>query len=325
MKRTTAVLCLVILLLPLPGLILNRPDLIGADREENVNRALGLRGEMLSAHAALSRVLGMSGSGQVALGKRGTLFLSETLPEAVGAETLSDDEIEAIAGGLKALDDHLRGRGAYLIFLCAPSKANILTEDLPYYALPRSGESALEKLLGRLAALGVRYVDAGRLAEGLGEGAYLRTDTHWSDALAGEVYRALMMELPAAAHETYQDAAWETEWETGDLTALIDPVYGGKEAAPRRALERTYRVQGLLRTVMDPRIETACGRNDLQVLLLRDSFANALFPYLANNIGSLRLIRAARWEEDFWREGTDAVILEIAERNLRTLAEAPPI
>ena len=325
MKKTLAVLCLLILLLPLPGLILNRPDLFSADREENVDRALGFRSEMLSAHAALSRLLGMSGSGQVTLGRRGTLFLSETLPDAVGAESLTDQEIERIAGSLKALDDHLRGRGAYLVFLCAPSKAGVLTEDLPYYALPRTGDSALEKLQERLGALGVRYVDAGALAKAMGEGAYLRTDTHWSDALAGEVYRAVMREMPEAAYETYEDAAWETIPETGDLTALIDPVYGEKEAVARRIVERTYRVRGILRSVMDQRIETACERNDLQVLMLRDSFANALFPYLANNIGALRLIRAARWEEDFWREGTDAVILEIAERNLRTLAEIPPI
>ncbi len=325
MKKLTAALCLLILLLPVPGLILNQPDLLSADREENISRALGLRNEMLFLHAGVSRLFGMSGSSQVTLGKRGALFLSETLPEAVGAESLTDADIERIAGGLKALDDHLRARGAYLVFLCAPSKAGIRTGDLPYYALPKTGESALRKLLDQLEDRGVRYVDAGALAAKLGDSAYLRTDTHWSGEMALEVYRALMRELPEAAHETYEGAAWEESLEMGDLTALIDPVYGEKEAVSRLQLERAYQAKGIMRTVMDMRIETACSRNDLHILMLRDSFANALFPCLANNVGSLRLIRAAQWEEDFWQEGTDAVILEIAERNLRTLAEAPLI
>ena len=322
MKKLFAVCCLLVLLLPLPGLILRRPDLLSEHREENVHQALGLRQEMLSAHALLNRLIGMSGSDQVALGKEGTLFLSETLPEHVGAESLSEEEIEVIARELVAADAALRSRGAYLIFLCAPDKAGVMPDAFPYYALQRTDGGTLDRLYRLLDAAGVAYVDVRPLLEG-DAAPYLRTDTHWNGKTARKVYAALMEKLPQAAWETYADAPWTNTEQTGDLTALIDPGYGEKETSLIQELPRTYQTRGMMRSVMDLRIETACDRNALRVILLRDSFANALFPYLANNIGSLRMIRAARWEEAYWGNGADAVILEIAQRSLKTLCPAP--
>ncbi len=321
-KKLFAACCLLMLLLPLPGLILHRPDLLNERREENVQEALGFKREMLSAHAFLSRLIGMSGSGQVTLGKDGTLFLSETLPAHVGAEPLSDGQIEAIARELKAADTALRERGAYLIFLCAPDKAGVMRSALPYYALPRSGGGALDRLYALLDAENVAYLDARPL---LAEDSapYLRTDTHWSGPAAARIYRALMEKLPPAAWETYADAPWTGAERQGDLTALIDPGYGEKETVLTQEIPRTYQTRGMMRSVMDLRIETACGRNGLRVVMLRDSFANSLFPYLANNIGNLRMIRASRWEDAYWGDGADAVILEIAERNLKSLCPDP--
>lgn len=320
MKKGFALLCLLALLLPLPGLIINRPDILREDREEQINAALGFRGKIAAAHAAVEGLLGMSGSDRVTLGRAGTLFLSETLSEAVGAETMDDKAVEAVAQSLAALDEELKEKGAYLIFLCAPSKANIVADALPYYAAPRTGESALDKLQSRLAELGVRYVDVKAMALEQPDAAYLRTDTHWRDGFACRVYQALMAQLPPAARHDYDDAQVEETQYRGDLTALIYPDGGPQEDISQRVIPRAYRVQGVMRTVMDLRIETACDTNSLRVIMLRDSFANALFPYLANNVGALTLIRDSAWQDGYWQPDTDAVILEIAERSLPLLA-----
>lgn len=318
MKKTWTVLCLILLLLPLPGALLKLPGLTGESRDAAFEQAMGFRAEMLAAHRAVSRWIGMSGSDQVALGKGGALYLAETLPEAAGAETLADARVEEIAQALFTLDRQLRAKGAYLIFLCAPSKANLMPDSLPYYAPHRTGESALDRLQARLAALGVMSVDVKTLLRGM-DGAYLRTDTHWSDAGARAVYRALMEALPAAAWDGCDGAEEEEAQILGDLTDLIDPAYGEKETVMRAVLPRRYRTAGAMRTVMDMNIETRSEANGLRVVMLRDSFANALFPYLANNVGELKMIRASRWQDGFWREGADAVILEIAERDLDRL------
>lgn len=322
MKKGFALLCLLALLLPLPGLILKGPDVFSEDRNENVNAALGFRGEITAVSAALQQLLGMSGSDQVALGKNGVLYLAETLPEAVGQTELTDREIEAIAGRIKALDDALREKGAYLVFLCAPNKASVMKDALPYYARPRQGPGGLDRLQSRLAEMGVRYVDVKGMALETPETAYLLTDTHWTDAFAHRVYKALMAQLPDAAWRDYGDLPLEKSRRLGDLTELIYSQGGPKEEVLQREVPRAYRVKGAMRTVMDMKIETACEANGLRVIVLRDSFANALFPYLANNIGSLRLIRSHHWLDSYWQEGTDAVVLEIVERNLPMLMEA---
>jgi len=136
------------------------------------------------------------------------------------------------------------------------------------------------------------------------------------------VYKALMAQLPDAAWRDYGDLPLEKSRRLGDLTELIYSRGGPKEEVLQREVPRAYRVKGAMRTVMDMKIETACEANGLRVVMLRDSFANALFPYLANNIGSLRLIRSHHWLDSYWQEGTDAVVLEIVERNLPMLMEA---
>ena len=312
MKKAFVLLCLAMLLLPLPGML--RAD--WRDREQ-VEQSASLRGEMTALHAYLSRGIGMSGSDQVALGRRGVLYLAETLPSAAGLDRWTEEETAQAAAYLQALDGMLKARGAYLVFLCAPNKASVMPQDLPPYVRP-SDESNLDRLLARLKETDVRFVDVKELLAG-DDAPYLRTDTHWTDQTACRVYRALMDCLPAAEKTAYRET--ETVRITGDLSELIYPQNAPEEETERRIVPRTYRAVSRMRSVMDLHLETECRRNGLQVVMLRDSFANALFPYLANNIGHVYLHRADRWEEAYWRDGTQAVILEIAERNLDKLLE----
>jgi hypothetical protein len=196
-----------------------------------------------------------------------------------------------------------------------------MTDKLPYYAAPRQGESALDRLQKRLTELDVKLVDVKAMAKESPDTAYLLTDTHWSDDFAHQVYKAMMEALPRASWQDYGETPLEEAQRMGDLTELIYPEGGQKETVRQRTVERRYRTKGVMRTTMDLRIETSCETNDLQVIMLRDSFANALFPYLANNIGSLLLIRSDHWEDSYWREGTNAVVLEIVERNLPLLLQ----
>ena len=316
MKKCFVILCLLLLLLPLPGMVLAGGDWLSPDREERVTEGMTFRSEMIRLHARLCRLLGMSGSDQVALGRDGFYFMASTLPTSEGESAPSDDQIDAVARQLKRWQEDLQARGIAMIFLCAPNKATILPDKLPYYARAAEKESAVARLQKKLDRLQVAYVDAYGLLRQEGENLYHRTDTHWNDEGACRVYRALMEALPAVPWERYDTAEKNAVQRVGDLTELICPSGGETEEVQERLIPRTYRTQGLMRTVMDMRIETACSRNDLQVVMLRDSFANALFPYLANNVGRLTLIRSNQLDMESVPQGTQAVIIEIAERSL---------
>ena len=110
----------------------------------------------------------------------------------------------------------------------------------------------------------------------------------------------------------------------GDLAALYLPLATVTETDAGPAVEKRYVADGVMRSLSDMMIGTRSGANDLRVLVLRDSFGEALFPYLANNVGRLLFTRALSMEEaaitKFIREeGIEHVVLEIAERNLASL------
>ena len=57
--------------------------------------------------------------------------------------------------------------------------------------------------------------------------------------------------------------------------------------------------------------------------MFRDSFANAWIPYAASTFREIRLERVTPYRtENFAVMKPDYVVVEIAERNLRTLADA---
>lgn len=319
MKKIFALLCLLILTVPAAGLVISRPDLTKENRDQAVTESVWLRPGMVAAHARFSALLGVSGSDQVTLGKNGYLYLTETLPAAVGISRLTDGEVEQIAAYLKSLADTLAARGCRLIFLCAPNKATAVPENLPAYARPAAGPSALDALQSRLRALHVDLIDAKAL---LTPDMYYRTDTHWNDRGALKVYLALRDMLGAEEWSDYGDLAFETENRRGDLTELIYPEDGPEEAVEAARLSRRFITRGVLRSPMDLKILASCKEGTGHIVLIRDSFANNLFPYIANNAATTRIFRASRWEEGMGGEETNAVILEIAERNLRRIIEA---
>ena len=314
MKKAFVILCLALLAIPAAGLVMKGAELADGKRDASVTENVLLRNGMVSAHTALYALAGQSTSDQVVLGKDGYLYLAETLPATVGAEKTSDEEIERIAGYLKELSDEMASRGSRLIFLCAPNKATILPEHLPWNALPAGGESALDRLQRRLEELGVAYIDAKAI---LSESkAYFRTDTHWNDEGALQVYRALRAETGMDAWDDYSDLVFKEAERIGDLTELLVPEGGTPETVREAQPERRFRTTGIMRTAMDQRILTTCPGGEGKLIMIRDSFANNLFPYLANNAASMRIYRAASFDGKMWEDGTDAVILEIAERNL---------
>ena len=77
------------------------------------------------------------------------------------------------------------------------------------------------------------------------------------------------------------------------------------------------------RSMMDMDIVTTCADMPGKLLVFRDSFGSALVPLLSGRFGCVRYLRGDA-PYDFTKVGSerpDAVVLVLAERNLRRLLE----
>ena len=268
-----------------------------------------LRQELVTLWGALNATLGSSAQEQVILGREGWLYYAPTLPDYTG-QALSDGELEAIARRLAELQTEAESRGAVFLFTVAPNKNSLYPAHMPAAYPSRHGEGNLERLLPWLEAYGVRYVDLFALNL-----PYYRTDSHWTAEGAARAADAL---LAALGRESAYAAAPFTEGapRRGDLYEMLYPAREGAEP------EILY--GGALRFthLNDPKDGSAItirtqGGESGRLYCWRDSFGIALYPYLADAFAEVVFSRSTDY---VLPEGSyDAVILEIAERNLPNL------
>jgi hypothetical protein len=282
---------------------------------------MGLSGlfenELIEGYSRLLGFIGQSGNEQIILGREGWLFFSETLPDYLGETT----DIAQAAETIKAYSDELKAHGIGFTFLCAPNKNSIYPEFMPYYT--KQGDNSLPKLNQTLTDMGVDVVDAYTLllnskARGL---LYHKTDSHWNALGAALVYRELMAHLGAPCEDD-QTTVWSETPFRGDLVHLYRPLSDDLVMDYAPEIPRKYKTKLPMRSVSDMRIESESPANNLNLLVLRDSFGDALFPYLANNAGRMVYSRQAALDaEAAIAENVSHVVFIIAQRSLTAAFE----
>lgn len=290
-----------------------------AAAKTDVEDRLALRTALITGRDWLLGLIGESGSEQVIRGG-GMLFYDEEMPDYLGQSAMTEEALEALADELTALSDALAAENRRLIVLLAPNKSSVYPEAVPARYLPSEEASNLSRLQGALQARGVMYLDAlSALLAGKTEGQlYYANDTHWNARGAGLVYRALadMLALP----EPYGDVPF-SEGQAGDLIVMARPGALPIEPDAVPEIERTYRTTRPMRSLNDMRIETTTQTDTPTLLVVRDSFGEGLFPYLAGSVG--RMVYSRVYEDVLGQARTaeaDIVIVEIVERNIPILS-----
>lgn len=314
--------CAAVLLLLLPvALMPLRVDLANhqaAAATESVETRLALRTALITGRGKLLALIGESGSEQVIRGK-GMLYFDEEMPDYLGWSALPEGELTALADELAALSGALAEEGRRLVVLLAPNKSSVYPEAVPARYVPSEAPSNLARMQAALASRGVEYLDAlSILLAGKAQGQlYYENDTHWNARGAGMVYRALMslMALPEPIGEVTF-----SEGQAGDLIVMAQPGASPMEANAVPDIQRRYRTARPMRSLNDMRIETSTEADAPAMLVVRDSFGEGLFPYLANSVG--RMVYSRVYEDVLGqaREAeADIVVLEIVERNIGIL------
>ena len=273
-----------------------------------------LRQELVTAWARLNAALGSSIEEQVILGREGWLYYAPTLDDYSG---LAADEatLAAITERLAALQKEAEARGAVFLLAVAPNKNSLHGEYMPAWAAEDHDGGTWARLRPLLDEAGVPYADLFDPAL-----PYYRTDSHWTAqgaAMAADRLLAALGRESAYGGRPFTEGAPRV----GDLYEMLYPAATGAEPEIVDGGGFAYTALDEPRggTALNIRTENPAAAGSL--LCWRDSFGNALYPYLAESFGYACFSRsgdydlAAAWDRDY-----DLVLLEIAERNLPKLA-----
>ena len=322
-------------LAPLPSL---GPDWASFPRrmETYYDDHLGFRSALIRHQALVDiGVFGVSPTEKLVIGKRGWLFFGD--PNAIahyrGIAPLTQAELETWTRILEERRDWLSEHGAAFLLVLVPDKHLMYPEYMPD-GLPRFSEvHPLDQLSHYLALhsdVEVLDLREALLAAKQQDRVYHRTDSHWNELGAYAAYRAIHERLrslvPALADVEPIGVERSRRDEPGMGLARIvgraaiahEEVLAATPVDPRSRIKPEHRAgyAERVRTL----VPIAHGVDDdalPRAIMFRDSFANALIPYLSEDFQRILYV----WNRDVDPrivriEQPDVVIQEIVGRFL---------
>lgn len=285
------------------------------------------RTELVTADAMLRGTLfQVSADDGVIVGTDGWLYYMDSLNDYLGRDTMSDRAIYNVAHILNMMQTYVEQTGRKFIFTAAPNKNSLYPEHMPYYYKKVSDAHNIDKLRIALEAEGVNYVDLFSVFKETDEVLYHRRDSHWNNMgaamAADELFDALEQE-----HRPWQDTAYEIRCDfEGDLDQMLYPNAVTPEDELYFTEDFEYEYVGEVESNFDPQIQTMNADKSGGLLMYRDSFGNALLPFMAEEFGTATFSRGIPYYlDDMFFSGADTVIVERAERFLPDMAKNPPV
>ena len=328
--------------------------------EKYYNDQFGFRDRLIRWHHLVKlRVLGVSPSPKVVLGKDGWMFDRDTV-QYYTASPLSADALEKWQRFFEERQRFVTAKGHSFLLVFAPLPSTIYPEFLPDAIHRDPRDSRLDQLMTHLRTQA--KIPMADLRESLRAGKdherlYQRTDTHWNELGAYVGYTQIMstlarefpelQPLPRSAFEIR-----ENQTPGGDIARLM----GLGDLFPEQHFTFTRNGGGAAQVAQwypeGSRIPMGFSMrtgdtNKPRAIVYHDSFTfESLYPFLAENFSEVwfhwnhyfdpdlgvKLYSAKQKEEFVWRPTAEPglagaerpviVILQIAERQL--LYDAPP-
>ena len=345
--RLLCALCLALLLIPLAGMLLAGPsDAVSNERlaakprlmrggklnpdflSETADYFAGhfyLRPALLTANSTVqAAVFRESASEDVVLGDGGWLFYADTLEDFQGTNPMTGRALFCAARNLALLQEYCAQQGSEVPVLSARrTKTQSYPEYMPGQYRKTEQVSDLDRLEQALTQQGVSFCD---LREAL-LGA--RKPDLLSDGQPLERLRLVSCRQanPAGARERSGHRRRFAIHAAARGRSLRDALSGvrpeGGCACPGAAahvfLSRRCARGG---RSADP---DAVGRGGDAFFMFRDSFGNALHADLAGQFSQAVFSRSMPYDLSQAEEMPEVLIAEIAQRNLRWLAQRPPL
>lgn len=294
-----------------------------SDFEKYFSDSFAFRSELVTADGRLKTTLmGTSPNKDVIAGRDGWLYYGETVDDFLNINTLSDRSVENIVSVLDMINDYCSSQEIKFVFTVAPDKNSVYPEYMPVNFVPTDNEDNYERLFKRLKgrAYGCDMKKALLEAEA-SVPLYHKTDTHWNNMGAYVGHAAIMSVLGRKACPI--GSSWSAKNDRlGDLAAMIYPAEGAKDVQLYNDYDFTYEYKGRFRGADDMRIQTRCNGKEGSLLMYRDSYGEAIFPYFAETFGSCEFSRSVPYA--FTGGKYDTAVIEIVERNIGNIQKTAP-
>lgn len=314
----------------------------------------GLRQNLVTLDGELrTELLGTSSNSDVIAGRNGWLYYSETADDFMNTNTLTDRAINNICHNLGLMNEYCIANNALFLFTVAPNKNSVYPEYMPYNYIETDAEGNYEKFLRvynqredewmkmmtssfynpeqNVNSCWFSFLDLREVL--LNEKGsvniplYHKTDTHWNNAGALTARNALMNRLGKTECDDFSSAQRSFSYNrSGDLAEMIYPSQKPHEMQIDYGIDFKYQYIGHFKALDDLLINTVCEGADGKLLMYRDSFGEAILPFMAESFESAEFTRAVPYRSTGISDGTaDTVILEIVERNLGNLQKYAPM
>lgn len=287
------------------------------------------------------RLIGMSPTRKVVLGKNGWLFYDDptdgvNLKDYAGKANFTEEEVRRIKENTLRLNERLKAKNIHLMIVIAPNKHTVYSENLPLSIRCRGcGMTRITQVRDCLAASGIDVVD---LRQKLLSSKYqytyplyLLTDTHWNSLGAFLGYEEIMKRIrslnPVVTPMKVSNFALRScvNGGLGDLAGFINmegsmfdkeiilepqiPMKAKPAPAPYESIEGRKSIAAQTDNKRLPKL-----------VMFMDSFAERLIPYLSENFSrSVYVWKPAIDFSVIEREKPDIVIFEVVERKLGCL------
>ena len=302
-------------------------DGFGDDFETWFSKRFAFRGKVVDLFSQLKETVFATGNDQVIVGEDGFLFFDDTLDCYLRENPLTDAEVAQIGDALSNLTEYADEHGAHLLFVCAPNKNTVYPEYMPAryrrHASASNRTADLDRVYAYLDDLGtVDYLDLRPVLTGAKEEAllYHKRDSHWNGYGAHVAYEAIMEHLSLSVPDFSVLPRSAVTTHEGDLDRLLYPGTVKYDDDILYDYEGQFIYTSAFSTQMDMTITTRSAGTAGTLLCFRDSFASAMLGDLAVTFSQMQMERAIPYRLDLLETvGANVVIVEIVERNLRSL------
>ncbi|MCD8022515.1 MAG: hypothetical protein LUF30_05940, partial [Lachnospiraceae bacterium] len=286
------------------------------------------RNELVTAYSLITgKVFDTSSQESVIVGTNGCREYADSLSDNQGSDLMTERQLFDAAHTLAMIQTYAEENGIEFIFTIAPNKASLYGDNMPYYySYFRSDENNLSHFLVWLESENVNYVDLYETFEEQDEVLYHARDSHWNNKGAALAADVLLTAL-GKEHRSYEDASYVVRTDySGDLDAMIYPLAVTLEDEiyydPEPEFSYVYEVE----SNYDAKIYTTSDSTG-SLVMYRDSFCNALLPFLAESFETAYFSRGIPFQlaTDLASCGATTLIIERAERFISELAENPPV